>query len=290
MTEYDNDLLTPVGRFVAGSFTKPETKDYHGNDLIIKTGVDQGKPGVRFWAHIAFQKGNNEFNQLYQKIQTIGKAGFPELFQGGQYAGDFSWKLLDGDSTIPNKKGTVISQKEGYSGHFILNFTTSFAPKLYDMEAVEIDDNKEYIKLGDYIRIMGSVSPNKNLNNPGVYLNMSKVQHVAYGKRIVMSSGEPFKKAPTENLPVGASLTPQQPPSNLNGSSVPNAIGIQPTPNIQPAKAPPMPPTDTNIAPANDILDKPIMKKYILDGNQWTETDLKASGWTDQQINSLQVA
>ncbi len=279
MSECDNTFLTPVGRFVDGNFIDGSTKDYHGQPIIIKSGNNQGQPGVRFWAAIAFEKDNAEFLELYNNIKKVGELGFPQLFQNGNAPAGFSWKIGDGDSTIPNKKGTILCQKEGYPGNWILNFSTSFAVKIFDHAGDEVIENKGYIKLGDFVRISGSVTANNNSNNPGVYLNMSLAQHVAYGPRIIVSKAKEFDKAP-QNLPKGASLTPLEPA---------NAPPKQP--QQQPNSAPPLPPQVSNVHPANDILDpKPVVKKYDLDGKMWTELELKQSGWTDNQLSALQQA
>ncbi len=266
MTEYDNNIKTPVGRLGEGSFTNPKGKDYYGKPT---------KP--YFWAHVAFQKNSKEFNDLHNQIRQVAETGFPELFKTTPNPPYFAWKIIDGDSTIPNKKGSIYAEKEGFPGNYILKFKTIFALKVFDRELNDVTENEDYIKLGDFVRIIGTVSSNRNTDNPGVYLNMNKIQHAGYGKAIITNTGEDFDKAP-EQLPDGASLTPLNP---LNSPSHENVQ--QPINNVNVA---PPPPQKSAIQPANDILDK----KYLIDGNIYTESQLKSNGWDDETLSRLKLA
>lgn len=250
MTEYDSHIKTPVGRFLDGSFVKSYNKDFYGNETE--------KP--YFWAHIGFEKRTPEFNEISRHVQFIAQQGFPELFKNDSKPAAFSWKIIDGDSRVPNKKGSIYAEKEGYPGNYIFKFVTYYPLKICNSDAIDVTEDEKYIKIGDYVRILGSVTSNKSKINPGIYLNMNRVQHVRSGPEIVRSSSDEFDKVPQ------------------------GAFKIDDTKEI------PLPPQLGNIKPADDILDKYIPKRYSYNGSVYTEQQLKSSGWKDSDINSLELA
>jgi len=120
------NFTTPVGRFVGGSLTKPQTIDAEGRPLVYKTGADAGKPRTSFFMAIAVPKaGEAHWNQTAwgQEIWNTGHADFP---QGQADHPAFAWKVEDGDSALPNKSGKKNCDREGYRGCWILKFSSSF--------------------------------------------------------------------------------------------------------------------------------------------------------------------
>jgi hypothetical protein len=99
------ELLTPVGRLVQGSLYSGSTTDAENRPLIYKTGANAGQPRTNFWFNVALKKGTEQhWNQTDWglKIWNVGQAGFP---QGQANSPTFAWKIIDGDSQIPNTQG-----------------------------------------------------------------------------------------------------------------------------------------------------------------------------------------
>ena len=225
-------FTTPVGRIVAGSLYRPNNTNFDGQPLVYKTGPDAGKPRVQYFFALAIPKGPGETHWANtawgSEIWKVGHAAFPQAAQRP----DFSWKVEDGDSTIPNKRGRIPRENEGWAGNWIIKFSSSFAPTIYENQGgawVKIlEENK--VKPGYYVQVNFSPEGNGQSNNPGVYLNPSMIAFSAYGEEInfgpnVEDAG--FGNAP---LPVGASTMPV-PASIPMPASVPQS---QPAPAMMP--------------------------------------------------------
>lgn len=202
------NILTPIGRLVAGSVYTANDKDYQGNPLTIKTGPNMGQPRIEYFFALAIPKqGERHWAETPwgNLIWTVGHQAFPH---GEAQRPDFSWKIIDGDSTIPNKRNVTPVSKPGYAGHWVLNFSSSFAPKLYNANGTQQLVEPNAIQPGYYIQVAGTVDGNKNSANPGVYLNHSMVALAAYGEVINLGPDPTqvgFGNAP---LPPGASAAP----------------------------------------------------------------------------------
>lgn len=286
------DILTPVGRLVAGDVFKANTTDQQGRPLTIKSGPNAGQPKVEYYFAVAIPKTDPTYNtEVMEKLKAAAKAGFPTMFDaaGNCNRPDFAWKIVDGDSNVPNQNNTIPSSKEGYPGHWVISFKGGFAPKVYTKGGEAVITDPEAIKRGYYIRVYGSVAANGEMQKPGVYLNPSMVEFVGYGEEIISGpdGASVFGGAPAANLPAGASVTPlagtpMAMPSQM--PAAPAAPAAAPMPNVQPAQDflnPPAPAAPTPPpAPA-------APKTYNVGGNQYTAEQLKAGGWTDAQIATL---
>lgn len=182
-------ITTPVGRLVAGSVYKANTTDWQGNPLTVKTGPNAGQPKVEYFFALAIPKAGEQHwahTEWGSVIYQAGLAGFPN---GEPQRVDFAWKITDGDSQVPNKRNVTPVSKEGYAGHWVLGFSSGYAPKLYTMvgglQAPAQLLEPEAIQNGYYVQISGSVEPNGNPGNPGVYLNHNMVCLQGYGEQIV---------------------------------------------------------------------------------------------------------
>lgn len=207
-------ITTPVGRLVSGDLFVPETKDRQGNPLLIKSGANMGQPTQKYNIGLAIPKTDPTFNALYAELQRAGREGFPNLFDaaGTCILPTFSDKFTDGDSQVPNSAGNRPCDKAGFPGHWILWFSGSFAPKVYENdEACTPITNPDMVKRGYWIRIVGSVVGNANATKPGVYLNYNLIQLCGFGE--VISSGPDAKTAFASPvaLPAGASAIPLAP-------------------------------------------------------------------------------
>jgi len=225
MTVQKVELLTPPGRLIRGSCWEPQTKDAEGNPLIIKNGPNAGQPRVDYYLALAIEKTNPEFNDFWAKIQAVAQAGFPNLFDAnGQctHAG-FAFKFMDGDSTTPNSRGNKPCDYKGAPGHWVLNFSSGFQPECFTAGGAERIVDPNMLKTGYYIRIYGNCLSNDSVQQPGIYLNHSKVELIGYGEEIItgISGEQAFGRQAVGALPAGASSTPVAPSTTI--ASSPNA-------------------------------------------------------------------
>lgn len=200
-------FTTPVGRFLWGSLVKAKTKDAEGNLLVIKNGADAGKPTQRFEFGLGIPKGPETHWSQTPWGAIIDKAG-KEAFPAGQHAiPSFAWKVTDGDSMIPNRKGRIPSKQEGFKGHWVLAFSSSFAPNTVNRDGTQVVPN-DSIKPGHYIQVNGSVGGNKSMQQPGVFLNHRFVAHSGFGPEISVGPDAAQAGFGKDALPAGASSTP----------------------------------------------------------------------------------
>lgn len=230
-------ILFPPGRLVQGSLYKAQDKDQQGNPLVVKTGPNAGKPTVKFFFAVAYPKaatdgGHWAGTEWGKQIWACGHAGFPN---GQAQSPQFAWKVEDGDSAVPNKKGRKNCDREGFPGNWVVNFQSGFAPKIFTSDGSSPIVEVDAVKLGHYVQVLGNVAPNGNGENPGVYVNHSMVAHSGYGQEI-HSGPDPkavgFGKAA---LPVGASATP------IGGASFPVPAATAPAAAPPPPAAVPAP-------------------------------------------------
>ena len=182
------ELLTPVGRLVQGSLYDPQTTDAENRPLVYKTGPNQGQPRQQFFFALAIPKGSEQHwasTPWGAKVWEIAHKGFPN---GQTNNPAFAWKIKDGDSTIPNKVGRRPCDQEGFPGHWILNFSGSFAPSIFNEDGSQQLLDPNMVNLGDYIQVYGQVADNESQQQPGVYLNPSMVALAGYGKRIIIGA------------------------------------------------------------------------------------------------------
>ena len=271
------NFTTPVGRFVGGSLTKPQTTDAEGRPLVYKTGADAGKPRTSFFVAIAIPKGAEaHWNQTPwgAEIWNVGHQDFP---QGQADHPAFAWKVEDGDSALPNKNGKKNCDREGYPRSWVLKFSSSFPSPAYNSDgSAKIEP--ESIKPGYFIQINGDVTGNGSMQQPGVYLNHKMVALAAYGAEIVYGPDAADAGFGASPLPAGASPTP------LAGFVPPvaaPAAPAAPAPMAPPPAAPPAPP-----APAFLQVPPPVAPaRQMLPAAQGaTYEQMIAAGWTDATL------
>lgn len=288
------DFLTPVGRIVGGDPFKANSTDATGRPLTIKTGPRAGEPRQEWFVALAIPKSDPGWPELYGKITQAARDGFPHLFdaQGNCSHPRFAFKVTDGDSQTPNSNGRRPCDREGYPGNWVVNCSTGIQPQCYSQGGAETLTDPASIKRGYYVRLYGSVVGNGAQQQPGVFVNFSMVELVAYGEEIKVGpdAAAVFGGSPAAALPPGASATPVTPAGPPIAQPGPTAAAppVPPTP----AAAPPPQPQPGVIrtgqpAPSNaDFLRGP--KTYAMpDGNQYTAEQLLAAGWTQAQIESL---
>jgi len=175
-------ILSPVGRLVQGNVFEGATTNMEGQLLTFK----DGRPRQEFFIAVAFPKDNSEVDEMLSKINEEGKLGFPKLFPKGKDCinPNFSWKVQDGDSEIPNSRGNRNCDRAGFPGNHVLTFKSSYCPKVYkkggEFELSHPDD----IKRGYYVRVLFNVKANGSSQRPGMFLNQIAVELYGLGDEI----------------------------------------------------------------------------------------------------------
>lgn len=255
------NITSPVGRIVMGSLYDPSTTDAEGKPLVVKTGPNAGQPRVNYFFALAIPKGAEPHwahTPWGQQIWNVGNQAFPNAAQSPAFA----WKIEDGDSQIPNKKGRKSCDNEGWRGHWILKFSGGFAPKVYQQEGAGYVQvmQKDFCKPGYFVEVAFSVDGNGSQSQPGVYINHSMVCFRAYGPEISFGPDVASAGFGQSALPAGASMTPPagaipMPQAPAAAPALPGApVGYAPPPvpaGIIPGAAPTMPlPPGLPVAPA----------------------------------------
>ena len=284
-----------------------------------KMQADNVTPRTEAYIGVAVAKaGEQHWNQTEwgAKIYQAAQRDWPN----GEYgAPTFAWKVIDGDSMIPNKKGRKPAEREGWAGHWVIQCSTGIAIKCYHpgrYDPHQQIQNKAEIKPGDYCRVLINCRGNNPSKSPGVYLNPTLFELSRAGIEIVLDSGpsaaDVFGGSQAQ-LPPGAQVDP-----NAQSAPVPTPAPATPgVPNAAPAPAPVTQGVSTpapagaapQVSPAPDILTPtpgtaaaappptpapapapaPAAppKTYNVNGTQYTAEQLKASGWDDAQIATL---
>ena len=198
------DILFPVGRMIGGSLAKlfPST-DNKGNPKLKADGTPQMR--VNFGVAI-LKNGEDHWARTPwgALIWAAGTQGFPK----GEYnAPTFAWKVIDGDSQIPNKKGNRPCDQTGYPGCWVIWFSQSWLPKKTNSNGTQELTDPEAIQAGYYVQVYASAEPNMSTESPGVYLNPIAVALSGYGERIA-TDVDTTKVGFGGALPPGASPVP----------------------------------------------------------------------------------
>jgi len=248
------NITSPVGRIVMGSLYDPSTTDAEGKPLVVKTGPNAGQPRVNYFFALAIPKGAEPHwahTPWGQQIWNVGNQAFPNAAQSPAFA----WKIEDGDSQIPNKKGRKPCENEGWRGHWILKFSGGFAPKVYQQEGAGYVQvmQKDFCKPGYFVEVAFSVDGNGSQSQPGVYINHSMVCFRAYGPEISFGPDVASAGFGQSALPAGASMTPPAGaiPMPQAPAAAPVGYAPPPVPGLMPSAASTMPlPPGLPVAPA----------------------------------------
>ena len=219
------NFTTPVGRIVQGDLAKPQpVLDNLGKPKLSRDGT----PTVQHFIALAIAKtpGHTHWAQTDwgRQIWDEGNRAHPTFAPHPT----FSWKVEDGDSQIPNKKGKKNADREGFPGHWIVKFRSGFLPKTYNADGSAAVP-AEAIRCGYYVQVNCTVAGNSG-DSPGVYINPNMVALSGYGPEIIAgpdASEAGFGGVP---LPPGASAMP------LGGVGVGFSVGT-PAPTGTPAPA-----------------------------------------------------
>lgn len=238
MSTLKKDILFPIGRLVRGSLYKGQDTDNKGRPLVVKTGPNKGQPRVDYYFAVAFPKtpGQSHWAQTEWGaiIWATGHAAFPQAAQSPSFA----WKVVDGDSTVPNKKGHKPCDAEGYPGNWVVQFSSGFAPSITTNKGTQQMTQPDAVKLGHYIQVFGSTDGNGSTDTPGVYVNHGMVDYAGFGPEITVG-------------PDASAVGFGQGPAPVGMSAIPVGGGFNPAPAIPaPGAAMPPPPPPVVAAPA----------------------------------------
>lgn len=302
------------GRFIGGSLYKPRTHDEETKQrYTFKSGRLQGKNQDRYSVGVAVAKtaANAHWGAEPGWGATIWAEGHAAWPQGQAQRPDFSWKVTDGDSTIPNQNQKRPCDQPGYAGHWILWFTAMFEEGGKPQVAVAVNGPAQWngqpglCEPGDYIEISGSVSGNEQPKKPGVYLNLGAVCLRGYhpegriiSQRVDLSQfGSAALPSNMVTQPVGNVLAPAAPPP------VPGAVPSVATPSTPAAPMPPVQPAPAPSAPVVPnaaVLGAPPpvtvpqppaappapTKQYAMVHGDATYQAWIAQGWTDDTLRA----
>ena len=270
-------FTSPVGRLVGGAPSRIRTvTDARGNPKLISKGPNTGEPVTDCYLALAIEKTNPEVNNFINQLKSAAAEVYPTRVNRA----DFNYKITDGDSTVPNKNGVTPVSREGYAGCWIFHMGNFNKPACYKYENSElIAIPQENIKTGDYVQINVTVKSNNSDQNPGIFINHNMVLFLAYGADIGYKPDpkDVFKINPEQQLPAGASLTPAAPPVGMAPAPTAPAAPAAPPVGMAPAPAPAAP------APAAPA------PTYLLNGQEYTEKQLKDAGWSADAILKLDI-
>jgi hypothetical protein len=267
------DILTPVGRVVGGHPMKahPVTDDKTGQPKLR----GDGTPRMQVYVGLAVPKQGEtrwQDTEWGRQIFAVGQGDWPN---GEWQAPSFAWKITDGDSTVPNKRGRKPAEREGYPGHWVISATTELSVRCYHAgryQPHEMIQRAEEIKCGDYARLYLQVKGNNPSQSPGVYINPTMFELTRAGVEIITNDGPDasaaFGAVPAQ-VPAGAQLAPVQPAPAVPTPTTPPPTGtpVQPHPGFVTGAAmpPPAPPVHQMTPLANGA----------------TYEQMIAAGWTD---------
>lgn len=287
------DFTTPVGRLVGGSIYKVKDKDHLGQPRTVKNGPNAGQPLLTFDFAVAIPKIPGQHWSQYPRqnpqqpswgeaIYAAGSTAFPQAVQRP----DFAWKVIDGDSTIPNKNNKRPCDIEGYAGHWVLWFSSSTPPQCWNANGTQRLVEENAIKPGYYVQVMGNATSNKSQQSPGVFVNHSMVALSGFGPEISMGpdvSMAGFGQG--VQLPPGASTTPVGgfvPPAPATAAAVPPMpaapVPVTPAPAFVAAAGAMMPPPPPVPVPV------PAGPRMTAKAAGATYESMIQGGWTDDLL------
>lgn len=217
-------IITPVGRFIAGNLFKP----YYSGELWDK-GPDKGKPRPNYYLGVAFEKASGCLDEVRKQLHALAIESFPDKFdkKGNLIVPKFSFKIEDGDSTVPNSKGKKNCDKPGYPGNWILNFSSNYTFPITTQDGKNYITDEALIKRGYYIRVAFKAKSNFRPDNPGIKLYQQAVIFFDVGEEIHagIDVANLLGNNTVSSLPagVGAVLEPGEsiPSGSYNGNGTP---------------------------------------------------------------------
>lgn len=259
------EIKFPEGRIVSGhpmnGFTPTDD-----NTKLPKMKKDGVTKVIEWKFGLAIPKTGVDWKQTPWGLQIVAAAQDPvEGYSAAETASPhFSWKVVDGDSTIPNRNGNIPCQQEGYPGHWVVFMKTELqAPKCFHKDKydpMQQIQNAAEIDNGDYIIAYALIKGNKPSKTAGVYINPLLVSLERKGDKIGYDG-------PSAASVFGGAAAPVQ----QQAVTPPSAAPITPPPATDLLVTPPPAP--------------PVEEKYNYNGTVYTKAQLLANpGWTEAII------
>ena len=272
MSQYN--WTTETGRVVMNNIYKPQDKDYYGKPLVKEA---TGAPFKKYFFALAIPKkpGEQHWNQTPWGAQ-IWKIAH-DIFQGVADAPTFAWKIVDGDSQIPNEKGVRPASREGYPGHWVISCTTEWAliDKIYNSNGSAKIGTEGAIKNGDYIQANITCVAEFRTAKPGVFMNPIMLAIQGTGVEIHQGPDATAVGFGGGALPPGATALPVDPATQAGfGQQMSPLEAMAPPPPPNPAilQMPPPPPAHQMTSLAGGA----TYEQCIAVG--WTDETLRANG------------
>jgi hypothetical protein len=196
---------TPVARIVQGELWKQRAKKDKAG-ATIKDAAGNDRMQRYFAVAVPKQPGHQHWNQTDwgRQVWDEGVRAHQQFAQHPQ----FSWKIEDGDSQVPNKKMKKNCDREGHPGHWIIKFSTEFSEPIPTYNANgSATMPGEAFKPGMWVEVFGSVKGNTG-DTAGVYMNPLMVALAGYGLPIETESDPSEAGFGQSALPPGASAVP----------------------------------------------------------------------------------
>jgi len=189
MTAASQQILFPPGRVVQGSLYKAQDKDMDGRPRTFPVGhAKAGQPKISYFFAVAIPKMQGEtawWDTAWGKqAVALAQASWP---QGQWQHPTFAWKIEDGDSQTPNKRGRKNANSEGFPGCWVVNFSSGFNPKIFLPVAGGAPQpiiEPDVVKLGHWVEVLGTIRSNETQGNPGIYVNHDMVAYRGRDKEI----------------------------------------------------------------------------------------------------------
>lgn len=270
-------FTSPVGRLVGGDLYTGQTKDDKGQPLVFKSGANAGQPRTEYYQYIAIPKAGEASWRDTEWGRIIVAKATEDWPQGQTQRADFAWKVIDGDSSVPESSNRAPNSREGYPGNWVIRTSGGFTPTVMNRDGSEQLTQANLVNLGDYIQAFVGVEGNKSQQSPGIYLNYKAFAFVGHGERIVLSSGPDLTNAKFGQAPIPAGVMAQPAAGNFATQQAAAA------PNNAPAPAAPAP---AAVAPVPAILQPPVPQEPQLTPKAAgvTYAQMIAAGWTDETL------
>lgn len=255
------NIYSVKGRAVQGDpYQMNQRKDDKTGALRFKA---DGSPMMSAYIAIAVPKNDPTLPALLASLDQEKQTGWP---RGEWQHPQFATKIEDGDSRVPNKKGKINADREGFPGCTIFKFSNGYAPKVIYWDAAlgwveSIKGQKgPQVKIGDYVTVIFDIESNGSAQSPGMYMNHKTIAFEAEGAAIAQDVD--YTGMLGTRGPDGAVASPPQGGAAHVGTAPPPVAGPPPSQIAAPISGPVMLPAAKGV----------------------TYESYKASGWSDQQL------
>lgn len=263
-------ILFPVGRMIAGNAYRGIPRESNGEPVFVR-GSNPPVQALEYKLALAIAKENEtdwKQTEWGAKIVAQGREGFPQQYLSQAFA----WKIIDGDSNLPNTVGKIPREQPHQAGHWIIWMSSWNPPQLCNTRGQPLFE-ADAIYPGCYIQVVALVKPNGAVapNKPGIFIDQKAICFIGHGERIESGGINTTAIKWSDALPPGASATPV-------GAAAPAVEPVAPAvePVVNAIVSPP---------PNYAVLQPPAPVK-IMKGSAagFTYEQMIAAGWTDEQL------